>query len=427
MKSALQWAYTTERIPRGHWLQKGCSEEYANEMEQMLSSFKQIIQSLRVGTVSDRIIIDFDLQDEDGNYLRANHDELLLPYWEEFTAALKHWSDHYADDKYLEVLLQDIELPKVVLDILRPAFEQSRLDSVFFRESGHSRDMTDFVNKVLHANHFITDVGFGAIMFDQEDIKSICSAIKARNFGGQFIKRLELAECFEDGIESQTLTMILETVVAATSNNLVLSQNGMSSREAGIIAEFLSVNPNISSLNVSDNRFDDADAALLANALSNNANLRDLTLNDNPIKENGRLAFLRTIFDVSSLDLSASSNYTCQVYGLEQDISALNFHEQSFSNKWEKIFTMLALSSDDSFVNTSLLEGVPAQLIPVLLNEADYVADEDDNPELTDLYLELTNAKRCQKHDAWDNLGVTKSLNCVYELMRCWAVPLIFA
>ena len=281
MKSALQWAYTTERIPRGHWLQKGCSEEYANEMEQMLSSFKQIIQSLRVGTVSDRIIIDFDLQDEDGNYLRANHDELLLPYWEEFTAALKHWSDHYADDKYLEVLLQDIELPKVVLDILRPAFEQSRLDSVFFRESGHSRDMTDFVNKVLHANHFITDVGFGAIMFDQEDIKSICSAIKSRNARGQFFERLELTECFADGIDSQTLKMILKAIAVARSEEvslLALVDNGMSTREAAVIAEFLSSNTNLTNLNLSDNRFDDADAAVLANALSNNTNLRVLQL-----------------------------------------------------------------------------------------------------------------------------------------------------
>ena len=158
MKSALQWDYTTERIPRGHWLQKGCSEEYANEMEQMLSSFKQIIQSLRVGTVSDRIIIDFDLQDEDGNYLRANHDELLLPYWEEFTAALKHWSDHYAEDKHLKVWIRDIDLPKVVLEVLRPAFEQSTLEDVFFSGSGHPGDTADFARKVLQMNHFLTEI-----------------------------------------------------------------------------------------------------------------------------------------------------------------------------------------------------------------------------------------------------------------------------
>ena len=87
---------------------------------------------------------------------------------------------------------------------------------------------------------------------------------------------------------------------------------------------------------------------------------------------------------------------------------------------------MLVLSSEDSFINTSLLEGVPAQLVPKILHAADYSVDEESDPQLTDLYLELTDAKRCKKHDVWDNLGDTKTLNCVYELMRCWVVPSIF-
>lgn len=87
---------------------------------------------------------------------------------------------------------------------------------------------------------------------------------------------------------------------------------------------------------------------------------------------------------------------------------------------------MLVLSSRDSFINTTLLQGVPAKLIPVLLFWANDQID-DGNPQLTDLYLELSNAKRCPKHDMWDNLGETKPLNCVYELMRSWVIPLIFA
>ena len=74
----------------------------------------------------------------------------------------------------------------------------------------------------------------------------------------------------------------------------------------------------------------------------------------------------------------------------------------------------------------TLLEGVPTQLIPVLLDEAGYEVDKG-SPQMTNLYLELTNATRCQKHDVWDNLGDTKTLNCVYELMRCWVFPSIFA
>ena len=137
--------------------------------------------------------------------------------------------------------------------------------------------------------------------------------------------------------------------------------------------------------------------------------LRTLNVSGNTtIKLKGRLAFLRAMFDVSSLASCAASNHTCRVWGLEQDTSALNGFLESSFNKWEKIFVMLALSSDESFINAALLNGVPASLMPVLLywvNDQDAYQDADSNSQITDLYLGVTNAERYQKHDAWDNLG----------------------
>ena len=271
-------------------------------------------------------------------------------------------------------------------------------------------------------------------MFAHKDVETICGAIKSRNTGYSDtyqlnIKHVDLTACFVGGIENRTLMMILTSISAAGAEgmSLCLNGNGMSSREAALIAEHLSSNSNLKELDLSDNRFDDADAEVLANALSGNTNLHVLSVDDNQIKKNGMLAFLRAVFDVSSLDLCASSNHTCQVNGLEQDISYLN---NSTSVDWTrliKIFAMLALSSKDSLINTALLKGVPTQLIPMLLDAAGYDVDKEGSPELTDLYLKLTNTKRNQRHDAWDNLGNTKTLNCVYELMRGWVVSLIFA
>ena len=147
----------------------------------------------------------------------------------------------------------------------------------------------------------------------------------------------------------------------------------------------------------------------------------------NEIKERGRLAFLRAVFDVSSLSSCAASNHTCRVYGLERDISVLNSYQSSAINKWSKIVAMLTLSGEDSFINTSLLRGVPAQLIPVILAKVIDVGCSDDIQELTDMYLELTNTTRSRKHDVWDSLGEErKSINCMYSLMRSWVVPSIF-
>ena len=90
---------------------------------------------------------------------------------------------------------------------------------------------------------------------------------------------------------------------------------------------------------------------------------------------------------------------------------------------------MLALSSKDSFINTALLRGVPAQFIPLILEKCEdrFI---DDNHKLTDIYLDLTNTTRNQRHDVWDSLDdrdERKSLNCMHNLMLSWVVPLIFA
>ena len=108
-------------------------------MEKLLRWFKQMIKIVRMGTVADGISIKFNLQDEDGNYIRAHHDELLMPYWKECALALRHWSA-YADEKTLKVFIRFIETPKAVLDMLRPAFEQSRIDTIIFEDNGHPGD-----------------------------------------------------------------------------------------------------------------------------------------------------------------------------------------------------------------------------------------------------------------------------------------------
>ncbi|EJK72679.1 hypothetical protein THAOC_05765, partial [Thalassiosira oceanica] len=424
LTSALQWAYAVEEIPRQHWLEQGHSEEYADAMENLLGSMKQGIKDLRVGTVRDNkniVKIDFDLQGENGNHTRADHDGSLLPYWKEFAAALRHWSEYHADGGFLMVQILYMELPKAVLDILRPAFEQSRIEEVFFSNSRHSGDMANFIKKVLQANHFITGVLFANTTFTREDVKSLCGAIKSRNAQSQSIVGLALTDCFEGGIDNRTLKMIL-----ASMRKLSLNFNGMSSREAAIIAEFLNSNPCLSQLGLFGNRFNDTDAAVLANALTNNTHLRTINVRRNSeIRENGRLAFLRATFDVSSLSSCAASNHTCRVYGLERVISVINSYGSVSQNKWNKMFAMLALSSEDSFINISLLRSVPAQLIPLVLDKMNIVGRIDDNHKLTDIYLELTNAERCKKHDVWDSLGEKKSLSCMYNLMRSWVVPSI--
>ena len=348
-----------------------------------------------------------------------------MPYWKELANAIRHWSDYHADDETLEFLIGFIETPDAVLDVLRPVIKRSSVKYVGFISDSTPKTwkLAEFIEDVIQTNHKLTEVGFGQIRLSNEEWIRICSVVKTRSAQQSSIMgHFGLTRCFVVGIDTEVLKGIL------TCNNIEIHMefNGMSSREASIIAEFLNSNRPLAHLCLSGNRFGDNDAAVLANALSSDTHLRTIDVEHNNIKDEGRLTFLRAIFDVSSLASCAASNHACRILGLEQDITDLNYDDDIVFNKWEKIFAMLVLSSEDSFINTALLIGVPASLMPVILYRANYQYEEGDS-DIADLYLELTGAKRCRKHDVWKNLEHSKSLNCMHELIRSWVVPSIYA
>ena len=429
--NALNWAYSVETIPRDYWLGKGHTEEYANAMEELLDTFKCNIAVLRTGgttaqRIADDCILIFDLQDEEGNCITADHDDVLMPYWKELAKALVHWSKYHADEnETLMVVVIYVETPDAVLDVLRPAIKQSKVRHLGFVGDGNPKSwkMAEFIEDVLKTNQHVTKLGLTSIMLSNEEWEIIGNAIRIRNAEQtSAMSFFGLTECFVGGVDTETLKGIL----TSNTEQINLDGNGMSSREAPIIAEILESNPSLDQLTIEKNRFDDADAAVLANPLSSNTNLEALYVSGNAeMRVNGRLAFLRAIFDVSSLASCAASNHTCRVFGFEQDISALNECDDFSTNKWEKIFAMLALSSEDSFFNLALLKDVPVSLMPVLLDQADGQIEEG-NSRVTDLYLELTGTKRGQRHDVWDNLEQTRSISCVFELVRSCVVPSLY-
>ncbi|EJK44325.1 hypothetical protein THAOC_37142 [Thalassiosira oceanica] len=429
---ALEWAYSLENIARDHWLQKGHTEEYAVAMDTFLDKIKQIIKKLRTGAASISIDVDFILQHDDGRYITSDHDDVLMPYWKELANALVHWSVYHSRQQTLQVSFAYIETPDAVLDVLRPAIKRSRIRSVCFTNDGTPKPwkFPEFIGDIIQTNHKVVAVSFvGVMLIRNEDWEVVCNAIRTRNAAQSSIMTFfELSRCFRNGINNEMLKEILTSSTAgAEKMTTVLEGNDMSSQEAPIIAEYLSTNPPLDLLSLNGNRFDNADATILANSLANNTNLRGLFVDRNNIGEEGKLTLLSAIFDVSSLASCAASNHTCQVLGLQRDISALNRDYEASSNKWNKIFAMLALSSADLFMNASLLIGTPASMAPILLEMA-HCQNEEDKAGISDVYLELTDTKRCQKHDVWKQLGKkTKPINCMYELMRSWVVPLIYA
>lgn len=109
----------------------------------------------------------------------------------------------------------------------------------------------------------------------------------------------------------------------------------------------------------------DDDALLLAITLQFNTNLSILHLNDNIITAFERSALLEAVFDVSSLNSCAGSNHTCQIDGLNLDISAINIFEKSAENRAMKLFTVLSETTDNGFFNLNCLSEISNKLIPM--------------------------------------------------------------
>ncbi|EJK44149.1 hypothetical protein THAOC_37338 [Thalassiosira oceanica] len=329
-----------------------------------------------------------------------------MSYWKELANALIHWSGYHAGEETLQVTICCVETPNAVLDVLSLAMKRSKVRAFGFTGDGSPKTwrFAKFIVDMIHSNHEVTTVGFHSVVLSNQEWKTICNSIRIRSAQqhASMMDSFQLTKCFVDGISDE----VLKDILTSNDAGVFLKRNGMSSREASIIAEFLGSNPPLARLCLMENRFDD-DAALLANSLSSNTNLKSLEVDGNNIKEEGRLAFLRAIFDVSSLAACAASNHTCQVLGLGQ-VLCLNAFDDAAYNKWDKIFAMLASSSEDSFIiiNTGLLSEVPASLMSVLLYRA-YGQNEFETG-FTDLYLELTDARRCERHDVWTTSAIRR-------------------
>ena len=426
---ALEWVYTLEPTDED-WraFEEGRSEEYANAMIILQQTFKHAIKKLRTGKVDGLLVLRFDLQDEGGDLVMADHHDQLMPYWMELAKAIIHWSEYHANGETLGLSIVRVQTPDVVLDVLHPAIKQSKVQYLGFISDGSPRTwkFARFMEDVIQSNHTLTQFGLCKVMFSNEELKRIFNPIRIRNAEqSSTVQFFQFSYCFSSGINTEALKEILTT----NTVQLDLAGNGMSSRESPIIAEFLDSNPPLARLGLNCNRFDDDDAALLADSLANNTNLRELFIGGNNFtEEGGRLALLRSIFDTTNLASCAASNHTCRVLGLDLATEQVNLDSHVDYNKWDKIFAMLALSSEDEFINTALLSGIPASLMSVLLKKANGQdqANREITSGITELYLELTGIKQSRKHIVWDNLGDSRPLNCVYELFQSLVVPSIY-
>ncbi|EJK56688.1 hypothetical protein THAOC_23378 [Thalassiosira oceanica] len=426
------WQLTLEKTPEGYWTDREYSagpysEEYADSMRNLQGDIKDAVVKLREGgrdDLDDDDVLYIHLSFEcDGIYQHAHHDDVMIPYWRELANALVHWSEFRArKGDRVGLILEYIVLPRKVRAILRPAIAVSKIRELGLYSVVPSHELKDFLGDIMLTNKYIRRLDLPNVRIESvEHIKPLTRAIKARLANGHHLDTLVLASCIGGGKLD-----ILKEVSTCKIGSLFLDDNEIETECLAPITELIASNSPLTRLGLCDNNLKDADASSIADALKTNTRLDMIYLDGNELTEVGELALLKSTFD-SDLNACSATNHICHVDGKES-LCDVNYSLSSRRNRVSKYFTILTASSAENFYNMDILRNIPTPLMPRLLWMTRY-CEWECLPYLTDNYLELSGGQRQDKHDAWDyDLNEdNRELNCMFEFVRSWTAPSLFA
>jgi len=411
-----EWSYMAEDVPASYWIERGFDEDYNSQMHIWLAKMKEYTHQLRKGDPIETLKIS-------NGGLNTNilllHDDILLPHWKEFADALKQYQKFvYREDYGIERLfIWNIELNREVLDMVAPVLKTTTITKTLsFGGYNFGSEMVSFMADILKVSPYIQGFGlFNSRIDSADDLQRLCKSITDRNSDINAVEA-RFVQSF-DGNSSTMMQIILDA--SHQLKKLHLKNNGIGTVGTSLIANFLTSNPPLEVLSLENNVLNNDHAILLANALRSNINLKQLYLedNDNITATAGRQALLQTIFNVSSLNACATSNHTCQIHGLNPDISGINLYEHLSTNRRMKIFTMLS-ATDEGFFNMNNLGDISYKLIPKVLELSQFFCGE--TPGLSEAYFEQTG----QRSADWNKLDEdTVPITSMFELLRGWAVP----
>jgi len=405
-----EWSYNAEDIPASYWIERGFSEQYAERIVEFLGIMKEYTHQLRKGGQIESI----DLLSTNDHML---HDDILLPHWKEFTDALQQYQKfEYRENYGINFEIDNIQLQQEVINMLTPALKTTKVKNLVLGSIGSNA--LPFAEGIMQSNPHLKQFGWRNNQIESvDDMRRLCKSINNSMYFFQF----GLTQAF-DGNNPEMMQFVLGATNYNMIKRLFLNNNGIGTVGAQLIANFLASNPRLECLFLKDNHLNDTDAILLANSLQSNTNLEWMYLDDNnSITTVGRQALLESVFNVSTLNSCAASNYRCCIHGLNPDISNINGFNLPSTNKIMKIFTILS-ATDESFFNMNCLGDLSYKLIPDVLSLSHKFGGR--TPELSEAYFGQTG----QRSADWSRLNeVTVQITSMFELLRGWAVPSLSA
>ena len=319
---------------------------------------------------------------------------ILLPHWKEFAAALKHFTpamNLLSDDYESYFHFDNVQLNRDAMLLVKEALIGKPFQKLAFRMDDNGDGVpvgmsVDAILDIVESNKLLRKLEISRNRIGREHTERLCSAVRTH----PALVELDVSRSFEPGIGDVILTALLTSGVLMLEK-LEMSSNNITSAVSTLLADFLATNPRLKFLNLDQNNLKDSDAALIANALRSNTTLRHLHLHGNDITNVGEESLRLVLYNESSLNAAADSNHICIVVGY----SGNNSHPQGQINRGEKVYRLLSIRNQ-SMSNVKHFGSIDVKILPNML-------------EAMQRY-----------HNAASRIFDVEPVSIVYETLRKW-------
>ncbi|EJK48696.1 hypothetical protein THAOC_32484 [Thalassiosira oceanica] len=306
--------YPLPDVPSSHWLGRGLTDEYIAHVTDFLRAMKVATLMLRSSDKEKVKLYQMQflhhrgfselINEVENAYAfhrfhqyktQLRHDDALVPYWQQFTNALKtydgildedfSYENHYYHQQCFR--LASIELHPSVIDMLGPALATC-ITSLSLHDVG--RGWVDLAISVIGANSSLKYLSCSANPSRMERAFDLFSSVADH----PTLSDLTLRKICSDGAEGYSLFMLAKICLldgdsgSSKTYRLKFSGNSMSSNGATHIADAIASNSSrLKELDLTSNKLTDTDARAIGQALRSNTTLERLCVQGNDFTQVG--------------------------------------------------------------------------------------------------------------------------------------------
>jgi len=400
-----KWKYSAPPIPLSHW--RGFPEDYVDSMQTLLSDINEYTRALRSGKNIALSTLYLGLDDE----ALLQHDDMLLPHWEELANALQL----YNKEGGLYLSITNIQLTSSVIYLLAPALKGKPINglTLFNNDFEDTHKGIEFIAECIKFNDKLKKFHWTGNQIDnQEDAHRLLKSI----IDNPSIENVRLENCLRRGDINSYHALCYLLARDKRCLEIDFDNNNINTGGNTNIQDYIASNPPLKSLLLSGNKLNDDDIILIAQALKCNTNLKHFRLHDNNITHIGQEALSKAVYDPTSLNSISDCNHTCRIHvdgGIKNVPLGCGNDNRKFSSsiskRGAKIYQLLSKRNKEGS-NVRHFE-----------SEFEIGDEEEDSLKLVPKVLECIHS-----YPRASKLTV-HPLSILFEVIRGWKMPELYA